>query len=68
MPNPENELDMDQIQREVEGKKQLWIEYFEQIAFDSFDSEDTEDVARKKIQYAAMIAEMMLAEVEKRWQ
>lgn len=68
MLNPEHKLDMDKIEREVEDKKDLWTDLFTRLACDSFDSEDTEDVARKKIKYAAMVAEMMLEEVENRWQ
>lgn len=59
---------MDQIQREVEDKKELWTNFFAELVFESIESEDPKFIVNQKIQHASMVAQMMLEEVEKRWQ
>lgn len=68
MANQDKKIDMDQIQREVEDKKELWTNFFAELVFESIESEDPKLIVNQKIQHASMVAQMMLEEVEKRWQ
>lgn len=68
MANQDKKIDMDQIQREVEDKKELWTNFFAELVFESIESEDPKFIVNQKIQHASMVAQMMLEEVEKRWQ
>lgn len=65
MANQDKKIDMDQIQREVEDKKELWTNFFAELVFESIESEDPKFIVNQKIQHASMVAQMMLEEVEK---